>query len=124
MTPPAYEERLREILDALRDTLAFVRDMSQAGFEALPEEDRKTYRAIKNAVSEIGEAVKALPPEICARHPSIDWRGLAGLRDVVVHQYSALDLRRLWPVLSDEFPVLLQAIAEELGEDIPDEPRG
>src|SRR3954451_24882456 len=71
-------------------------------------------RAIKNAVSELGEAVKSLPPYLYARHPEVDWRGLAGLRDIVVHRYFALDLPRLWPVLKGEFPVILAVVRTEL----------
>lgn len=94
--------------------MEFVRGMTPAQFDALPEADRRTYRAVKNAVSEIGEAVKALPPEVCARHPQIDWKGIAGLRDIVVRRYFAVDLPRLWPVLVEEFPQLLKAVSAEL----------
>jgi len=73
------------------------------------------HRAVKNALVEIGEAIKALPPEITHRRPGVDWRGLAGLRDVVSHGYFALDQERLWPVIRDEVPTLLAAVREELG---------
>lgn len=116
MAAPEAEDRLRDILDAVQDALAFVDGLSQAEFEALPGQHRRTYRAIKNAVTEIGEAVKGLPAELCERHPEVDWRGLAGLRDVMIHRYFSVDLARLWPVLTDEFPVLLQAVIRELGD--------
>jgi uncharacterized protein with HEPN domain len=81
---------------------------------ALPEADRRTYRALKNALTEIGEAVKGLPPDLFVRYPSIDWRGWAGLRDVVAHQYFGLELPRLQPALVEELPVLLAAVVAEL----------
>jgi uncharacterized protein with HEPN domain len=107
-------DRIRDIADAVTDLLGFVAGLSEETFEALPVADRRTFRAVKNAVSEIGEAVKALSPGFCARHPGIDWRGIAGLRDIVVHRYFAVDLLRLWPVLTDEFPALLTAVTREL----------
>jgi uncharacterized protein with HEPN domain len=124
MPRPTPEERLQDIREAVTDLMTFVQNMTPETFEALPQNDRRTYRAVKNAVSEIGEAVKALPPEICERHPAVDWRGIAGLRDIVVHRYFDVDLPRLWPVLTEEFPVLLQAVTAELGEDGPHEPGG
>ncbi len=74
---------------------------------------------MKNAVAEVGEAVKALPQDVCARHPGVDWRGLAGLRDVMIHRYFALDLVRLWPVVQDEFPEVLKAVRAELSRRNP-----
>lgn len=117
MAAPDTEDRLRDILDAVRDALAFVDGITQAEFEALPEQNRRTHRAIKNAITEIGEAVKGLPAEICERHPEVDWRGLAGLRDVVIRRYFSVDLTRLWPVLTDELPLLLRVVIKELGSD-------
>ena len=49
-----------------------------------------------------------------ARHKAIDWRGFAGLRDVVAHQYFGLELPRLWPTITDEVPVLIAAVAAEI----------
>jgi uncharacterized protein with HEPN domain len=106
---------MRDILEAAQDAMGFVEGLDSAAFERLAEEDRKTYRALKNAVAEIGAAVKRLPREITDRHPTVDWRGLSGLRDIVAHHYHRLDLQRLRPVLVDEFPELIAAVRAELG---------
>ncbi len=80
-------QRLDDIRAAAEDARAFAGGLDAAAFAALPAADRRTYRALKNALAEIGEAVKLLPPELLARHPGVDWRGWAGLRDLVPHQY-------------------------------------
>ena len=108
-------ERLIDIRDAARDLLDFVGTMESEAFHALPATDRMVHRAVKNALVEIGEAIKALPAEIAHRHPGVDWRGFAGLRDVVSHGYFGLDQERLWPVIRDEVPALLAAVQKELG---------
>ena len=108
--------RLSDIRAAIRDLQTFVRGLSEGEFLKLPETDQKTYRAIKNALSEIGEAIKELPPAIFEAHPGIDWRGFAALRDVIAHQYFQLKLHRLWPTLADEVPNLLTAIEAELAK--------
>ena len=73
-------DRLADIRAATADILEFVQGLDEAAFAALPDTDRRTYRAIKNALAEIGEAIKQLPPEVLAAHREIDWRGFAGLR--------------------------------------------
>ncbi len=69
---------------------------------------------MKNALTEIGGAVKALPPEILERHPAIDWRGWAGLRDVVSHEYFRLEMTRLQLTVTKELPQLLSVATAEL----------
>ncbi len=107
-------ERLEDIRAAAEDAITFAGGLDSAAFVALPAVDRRTYRALKNALTEIGEAVKLLPPELLARHPGVDWRGWAGLRDVVSHQYFNLELPLLRPTVVDELPTLLAAITAEL----------
>ena len=40
----------------------------------------------------IGEAVKHLPPETLALRPDVPWRRIAGMRDVLIHNYMGVDL--------------------------------
>ena len=107
-------ERLIDIREAARDVVDIVGAMDDGAFHVLPNADRIAYRALKNALSELGEAVKALPRELTDRHPDIDWRGFAGLRDVVAHGYFGLRQDLLWPIVRDEVPRLLEAIEAEI----------
>ena len=107
-------DRLEDIRAAAADVIAFVAGMDEAAFTTLPSSDRRPWRALKNALAAIGEAVKDLPFDITARYPGIDWRGFAGLRDVVTHAYFGLDLPRLQPVVAEEIPALLAAVEAEL----------
>jgi len=66
----------------------------------------------------IGEAVKNLPEEIKRSHPEIPWRDIAGMRDIVVHQYFGVDLEFVWHVVTKDIPELKQKllkIQKELG---------
>jgi uncharacterized protein with HEPN domain len=107
-------ERLTDIREAARDVVDIASAMEDGAFHALPHADRIAYRALKNALTELGEAVKSLPPEVTARHPNTDWRGFAGLRDVVSHGYFGLRQDLLWPIVRDEVPQLLAAVEAEL----------
>ncbi len=68
------------------------------------------FRAMKNALTEIGEVVRTLLSEFKAQHPQVDWRGFAVLRDLNAHQYFSLDTKRLLPAVRDEVPGLLAAV--------------
>jgi len=114
MTRRGTRERLEDIRAAAQDALEFCGCLDEAAFAALPTADRRTYRALKNVLAEIGEAVKLLPPDLLMRHPEVDWRGWAGLRDVVSHQYFSLELPHLRPTIVDELPVLFTAVTGEL----------
>ena len=107
-------ERLLDIRDAATDLRDIVADMDTEAFHALPHADRLAYRAVKNALAELGEAVKALPEDVRKRHPEVDWRGFAGLRDLVAHRYFGIDTTRLLPIIRDELPGLLAAVEAEV----------
>jgi uncharacterized protein with HEPN domain len=119
--PRRTEERLEDIRDAAIDLRDIVESMETAAFHALPHADRMGFRAVKNALTELGEAVKALSEEVLQRHPTVDWKGFAGLRDMITHQYFGLDTRRLLPIIRDEVPGLLAAVEAELGPDDPED---
>jgi uncharacterized protein with HEPN domain len=59
----------------------------------------------------IGEAAKRLDDTYRATHPQIPWRALAGLRDVLIHQYESVDPERVWAIVEGELPGLREAIA-------------
>ena len=114
MVRRSTSERLRDIRQAATDLRDIVADMDTEAFHALPHADRLAYRAIKNALMELGEAVKALPQAVRQRHPEVDWKGFAGLRDLVAHQYFGIDASRLLPIIRDEVPGLLAAVESEV----------
>jgi uncharacterized protein with HEPN domain len=62
----------------------------------------------------IGEAAKRLDESYRAAHPEIPWRALAGLRDVLIHQYEGVDLERVWVFVERDLPGLKNAISRLL----------
>ena len=89
--------------------------------------DRKTRDAVIRNCEVIGEAIKHIPIEYRAIHPDVDWQGLAGLRDVLIHQYFGVDYVTLWNIVSEECPTYcasLLALPEcpQLPDDLNDFP--
>ena len=70
----------------------------------------------------LGEAIKRLPGELREQYPEHDWRGAAGLRDIVAHGYDWVDHEVLWDAVRDDFPSLfatLEQMLSDLGGELP-----
>ncbi|MHA1879358.1 MAG: HepT-like ribonuclease domain-containing protein [Candidatus Heimdallarchaeota archaeon] len=52
----------------------------------------------------IGEAVKNLPEKIVKDFPDLPWKQIAGMRDILIHQYFGVDLDLTWEVIQNELP--------------------
>lgn len=81
--------------------------------------DERTYDAVIFNLVVLGEAAKHIPPQVREHHPEVQWRKIAGLRDISVHRYFGLDEEVLWDILQKEIQHILtqidQIIAEETG---------
>ncbi|HET8864226.1 MAG TPA: HepT-like ribonuclease domain-containing protein [Gracilimonas sp.] len=72
-------------------------------------EKRKTT---ERCLEIIGEATKKLPKEFTEKHPDIEWRQMAGMRDILIHNYDNVDYDVLWDVLDSKIPILKPKIDE------------
>lgn len=62
----------------------------------------------------IGEAAKNIPAEIKRAHSEIDWKKIAGLRDILIHEYSGINLAIVWDVVTNKLPILKNMIKKLL----------
>lgn len=97
---------LAHILECLQKIERFTTD-GKAQFMA----DAMVQDAVLRNFEIIGEAAKRLDDAYRAAHPQIPWRAMAGLRDVLIHQYEGVDLERVWTIVEDDLPTLKKAIA-------------
>lgn len=73
--------------------------------------DERTIDAVVRNLEIIGEAAKRVPPETRAEMPEIEWQRIAGLRDILIHEYFAVDLRIVWDVVQTRVPALHAAVS-------------
>lgn len=97
-----------DIRQACARIARYVGGMTQAQFQA----DEKTQDAVIRNLEIIGEATKKLPEDIRQKYPDIDWRRIAGLRDILIHHYYQVDLEILWNIAHAKVPELLQRMDE------------
>lgn len=63
--------------------------------------------AILRRITIIGEATKRLSKNFREQHSTIPWKAIAGMRDVITHDYDAIDLDEIWTVINTNLPDLL-----------------
>ncbi|NJL38824.1 MAG: DUF86 domain-containing protein [Leptolyngbyaceae cyanobacterium RM2_2_4] len=72
--------------------------------------NREKQAAILYFLIVIGEATKRLSKGFRASHPEIDWGGMAGMRDILTHQYDRVDIQVVWDVAQTDLPPLLESL--------------
>jgi uncharacterized protein with HEPN domain len=82
----------------IRDAIALIETYSSAGknaYLAAPE----IQDAIIRRLEVIGEASERLSLMLREAHPDVPWRRICGLRDVLIHDYMAVDVEAVWAVV-------------------------
>lgn len=98
---------LDDIDEASGKIMRYVVGMDLDSFRA----DDRTFDAVLRNLEIIGEAAKKLPAEMREAMPEIEWRRVAGLRDVLVHEYFGVDAEIIWDIVINRVPELRSAIA-------------
>ncbi|MEW6521064.1 MAG: DUF86 domain-containing protein [Thermodesulfobacteriota bacterium] len=92
---------LEDILNAIIEVDDFLQGMSYEDFAA----DKKTINAVIRSLEVLGEATKHIPSAFRHRHPDIPWSKMAGMRDVLIHDYMGVDLKTVSFLHSSQTPL-------------------
>lgn len=68
------------------------------------DEDEMLRLAAESVIHRLGEAVGRLSDDVIAANPQVQWRGMKGMRNVVAHEYGAIDHNIVWNSLENDLP--------------------
>lgn len=108
-----YKLYLEDILEAVDKIERYLEGFSLQEFVV---DDLRIDAVLRN-LEIIGEAAKCLPVKIKDEHPAIEWRKIAGLRDIVIHEYFGVDLDIIWDAIQNNLPGLRQTVSKILAKD-------
>jgi uncharacterized protein with HEPN domain len=74
------------------------------------ETDRKTIDAVIRNFEIVGEASNKLPKEFRVRYPSVPWKSIIGLRNILIHEYFGVDVSAVWENVKQKLPELRKQI--------------
>lgn len=92
MSSRKTEVYLQDILDSINYIEQYLKGISEEEFYVNAEKQDAILRRLEI----IGEAVKNLPLEIRKNYPNVPWRQIAGMRDVIIHEYFGITLEMIW----------------------------
>ena len=103
-------------LDDMRDAIAKARRYAaNLGLKEFAD-DEKTVDAVVRQLEIIGEAARSIPEDARSRHTQIDWRRVIALRNILIHQYFAVDVEIIWDIVQNKLPDLDRDIRQMLAE--------
>ncbi|MDO8563929.1 MAG: DUF86 domain-containing protein [Nanoarchaeota archaeon] len=97
-----YKTYFKDIVDAIEKIDKYTKDCD---FEKFKSSSLISDAVIRN-LAIIGEAVKNIPAEVKKDYDEIEWKKIAGFRDMVIHSYSNVDLEIVWDVVENKLSEL------------------
>jgi len=107
----------RKVQLFLADMLASIEKIERytAGvdFERFTGDDLLVDAVVRN-LEIIGEAARHIPEQVRQRYPEVPWQRVVGLRNIVVHEYFAVDVKIVWTIVRENLPGLKVALQRML----------
>ncbi len=109
--PRDYKVYLEDMLEAAARIANYTKGLSKSQFKT---NDRTLDAVIRN-LEVIGEAAKKVPNAVRKRAPEVDWKRIAGLRDILIHEYFDVDPEIVWDIVQNKLAPLESRIKALLG---------
>jgi uncharacterized protein with HEPN domain len=103
--------RLTDIIEAIERVNGVLADVSLEAFEG----DWQRQWLVERGDEIISEASRHLTDDLKARHPEIPWQKVAGIGNVLRHDYESIAAPVLWKLVHGDLPTLEKACRSELG---------
>ncbi len=104
--------RLEHILEAIDDIEGFVKDINFENFINNPLYTSAVVRQFEI----IGEAANKISNDLRDKFSEVDWKGISGFRNILIHEYYEVDYILVWNIIEAKLPELKQSIIKILNE--------
>jgi len=108
---------IQDILESIEAIEGYVQFKTEEQFYG----DHQAQDAVLRRLEVIGEAVKNVDEDFRNKYPEIPWKKIAGFRDVLIHEYFGVSMKRVWRVIEIDLVDLKSKISriwEEIKGDI------
>lgn len=97
----------------IRESIEKIETYTKEGKQAFLS-DTKTQDAVVRNLQTLAESTQRLSDKIKTQYPHIDWRNIAGFRNVAVHEYLGIDTEQIWDIVELDLPPLKKTIMDIL----------
>jgi len=103
---------LEDIVESLCIIKEYVKDTREEEFL----NNRQLQDAVIRRFEIVGEATKQIPDSFRNQYPGVPWRKMAGLRDVLIHNYFGVSIGRVWKMIKNDLDKAEKSISEIINQ--------
>ena len=100
------------LIDDILESTALIQQYAGSATKKSFLKDRQMQDAIIRRLEIIGEAVKNIPASLKKKYSALPWKQIAGMRDVICHEYFGVRMDRVWKVVREDIPMLDKTMRE------------